>query len=552
MRARSSQQQASPSLLALATASAEPAPDRRAAGSQATTITVWLMDDAQSNWPEAVAAANAAFKAQSPRRRRQGRVPELGRPQDEVRGDARRQQRARRDRVRQHRHAEVHGGRSARAADQVGLPELGHVAVGARQVGHLQRQARSRVPYYAGARGVIYRTDQYKAAGISEDADDARRVRDGRQQADGEVRRSRTRPTRPSTSRAATGTPRCRSSTTSAARSPRRKGGKWVGTLDSPQALAGLNAWRTMALKLSRANKTGDEAHPQQALVFAKGKVGSFIGNGWEWPYSLDPKLGNPANWPARSAPIRCRATSRASTCRRSSAARSSPIPVTSKEKTLAADWIAAFTSTPNDDDDGRQGRRHPEHDLARARINASKPHARPVRRGGQVELVRARHAELGERRERERAPDDAQRDPPQPRQDAGAGEAGERAHHADPERTRKPTPRERDRSTSQPSRSSRPPGRLVVGPGGVRVRPRGWRRTCSCSPGARRDRGRARLPALPARRALLPAVRPLRADRARGHVDRRRQLLARSSTTAQFWRVLGAHGRLHRGQRRR
>ena len=49
-----------------------------------------------------------------------------------------------------------------------------------------------------------------------------------------------------------------------------------------------------MALRLSRANKTGDEAHPQQALVFAKGKVGSFIGNGWEWPYALDPKLGNP------------------------------------------------------------------------------------------------------------------------------------------------------------------------------------------------------------------------------------------------------------------
>ena len=30
---------------------------------------VWLMGDAQSNWPEAVAAANQSFKAAAPRRR---------------------------------------------------------------------------------------------------------------------------------------------------------------------------------------------------------------------------------------------------------------------------------------------------------------------------------------------------------------------------------------------------------------------------------------------------------------------------------------------------
>ena len=73
-----------------------------------------------------------------------------------------------------------------------------------------------------------------------------------------------------------------------------QQGGKWVGTLDSPRALAGLTAWRQMVLKLSKANKTGDENKPQQALVFAKGKVGSIIANGWEWGYALDPKVGNP------------------------------------------------------------------------------------------------------------------------------------------------------------------------------------------------------------------------------------------------------------------
>src|SRR5918996_1404500 len=35
-------------------------------GSQANTLTVWLQVDAQSGWPEVVAAANAQFKAANP------------------------------------------------------------------------------------------------------------------------------------------------------------------------------------------------------------------------------------------------------------------------------------------------------------------------------------------------------------------------------------------------------------------------------------------------------------------------------------------------------
>ena len=45
------------------------------------------------------------------------------------------------------------------------------------------------------------------------------------------------------------------------------RNGKWVGALAEPKALSGLTAWRSAARQLSRANKTGDEAHPQQALV---------------------------------------------------------------------------------------------------------------------------------------------------------------------------------------------------------------------------------------------------------------------------------------------
>ena len=122
------------------------------------------MSDAQSNWPEAVAAANQSFRQQHPGVDVNVRF-RLGRLQDEVRGDAGGGQLARRDRVRQHGHAEVHGGRGARAATS-GLPQLVDLALGLAKAGVYNGRTFA-VPYYAGARGVIYRTDQYKAAGIA-------------------------------------------------------------------------------------------------------------------------------------------------------------------------------------------------------------------------------------------------------------------------------------------------------------------------------------------------------------------------------------------------
>ena len=47
------------------------------------------------------------------------------------------------------------------------------------------------MPYYAGARGVIYRKDLYKAAGITNTPKSLGRVRGRRRQADGEVRRKK-------------------------------------------------------------------------------------------------------------------------------------------------------------------------------------------------------------------------------------------------------------------------------------------------------------------------------------------------------------------------
>jgi N,N'-diacetylchitobiose transport system substrate-binding protein len=127
-----------------------------------------------------------------------------------------------------------------------------------------------------------------------------------------------------------------------------RKGGKWQGSLTSPQAIRGLTVLKSLVRTQSRASKTTDEAHPQQALVFAKGKVASFIGNGWEWPYALDEKLGNPSLAPVIGAypmPSHVKGKVMPGFLGGSDLA----IPVTSKNTALAADWIKAYTSTASE-----------------------------------------------------------------------------------------------------------------------------------------------------------------------------------------------------------
>lgn len=199
------------------------------------------------------------------------------------------------------------------------------------------------VPYYAGARAVIYRSDYYRKAGIK-------------------------------------GTPKTLSGFVSAGQKLMkkygkdrnfsayyhpgknwyvamsfvedfgghvavRKGGKWRGTLDSPRAVRALTTLKSVVKKLSRASKTTDEDEPYPAVPFGQGKVASFIGNGWELPMTFDPKWGDaklksvvraypmPSHVKGRYMPAFLGGSDLA-------------IPVTSKQKGLARDWIKAFTTT--------------------------------------------------------------------------------------------------------------------------------------------------------------------------------------------------------------
>jgi N,N'-diacetylchitobiose transport system substrate-binding protein len=310
--------------------------------SHATKIVVWLMPEAQSGWPAAVAVANRNFKAQHPDVDVDVQYQTWGAHLTKL-------------------DAGLAGG-DAPDVIELGNSEMAkYMAAGAFKrltqsaypnnktwLQGLKTSAMYNgklygVPYYAGARAVIYRTDQYKAAGIKGTPKSlAQWMADGRKLMKKYGK----------------------DSGYSAVYFPGKywyfamsfvydyggqiavqKGGKWKATLNTPRAIAALNQVKKVFTQLSRASKTGDEANPQQSLVFSKGKVGSFIGNGWEWPYALDAKLGNPALASSINAypmPSHTKGKFMPTFLGGSDLA----IPVTTKNQSLAADWIKAFTGT--------------------------------------------------------------------------------------------------------------------------------------------------------------------------------------------------------------
>jgi N,N'-diacetylchitobiose transport system substrate-binding protein len=320
---------------------------------QADKIVVWLQSDAQNGWPEAVALANRNFKAQHPGVEVDVQYQSWGNHLQKF-------------------DAGLAGGDAPDVIELGNTEMTKYMAAGAFKTltqsafpnnktwlqglkGSCQYNGKLYgVPYYAGARAVIYRKDQYKGAGIkSTPRSLAQFIANGKKlmkkygKKDGGY---------------------------SAVYFPGkywyaamsfvydyggkiavRTGGKWKGTLNSPQALAALNKVQLIARTLTKASKTTDEANPQQALVFAKGKVGSFIGNGWEWPYALDEKVGNPALAPVVGAypmPSHVAGKFMPTFLGGSDLA----VPVTTKNQSLAVDWIKAFTSTAGESEIAKAG----------------------------------------------------------------------------------------------------------------------------------------------------------------------------------------------------
>jgi N,N'-diacetylchitobiose transport system substrate-binding protein len=245
-------------------------------GKAADTLTVWLQVDAQSGWPDVVAAANAQFKAQNPGWDVDVQYKTWG------------------------THLQLFdaalAGRNAPDVIEMGNTEMTkYTAAGAFQdlsglsfpnqsswLGGLAASGRFGgklygVPYYAGSRVVTYRTDLFKAAGVKV----------------------------PNSLAAFTvGARKLAAKNDAKGFSPvyiagtdwyvamsfvydyggkiavTRKG-KWVGALNRPQALAGLAAYKKFFNAASKASKTTDETRPQPYDVYAQGQAAAIVGPAW-------------------------------------------------------------------------------------------------------------------------------------------------------------------------------------------------------------------------------------------------------------------------------
>jgi N,N'-diacetylchitobiose transport system substrate-binding protein len=310
--------------------------------SKATTITVWLQDDAKNGWADAVSAATKAFQAKHPGTNVDVQYQQW--PTHLTKLDA------------------ALAGNNAPDVVELGNSETAkYMAAGAFATVKAKSFPNSSkwlsglkdsctfdgklmcVPYYAGVRAVIYRKDFYRQAGIKSTPRSLNGfVADGKKL----MKKFGKDPNFSAFYYAGKNWYATIGFVYDyGGQIAVKKNGKWKGTLNSPRAILGLTKAKSIVRSLSRAPLTVDESHPYPSIPFAKGKVASFLGNGWEWPYTLDPKIGDPSlasvmgaypmpsHTPGRSMPTFIGGSDLA-------------IPVTSHNKSLATDWIAAYTAS--------------------------------------------------------------------------------------------------------------------------------------------------------------------------------------------------------------
>jgi N,N'-diacetylchitobiose transport system substrate-binding protein len=117
--------------------------------------------------------------------------------------------------------------------------------------------------------------------------------------------------------------------------------GQWVGALDSPQAIAGLTAYKNFFLATDKAGKTNDSTNPNPYDVYAQGKAAVIVGPSW---YTCC--VGKYKNVTGQFVlPGHKAGTPLPGFLGGSDLA----VPAQSPNKALAADWIKDFTSTQSE-----------------------------------------------------------------------------------------------------------------------------------------------------------------------------------------------------------
>jgi N,N'-diacetylchitobiose transport system substrate-binding protein len=302
----------------------------------AANITVWLQVDAQSGWPDVVAAANAAFAKQHPgvdvKVQYQTWGTHLGKFD-----------------------ATLAGGNTPDVIEMGNTEMTKYMAAGAFQdltsskatfdnsstwLEGLAASGRYNgkvygVPYYAGSRVVTYRSDLFKQAGIKSAPKSL-----------GEFTGDAQKLEKKSGAKGFSAVYIAGTDWYSAlgfvydfgGKIATQVSGKWKGTLDSKQSIAGLTAYKKFFLAASRASKTTDEARPTPYSVYADGLAAAMIGPGWFSCCVGDKFKGSTAQFVMPSH--------EAGKVMPSFLGGSDLAVPLGGNKTLGADWIAAFTTT--------------------------------------------------------------------------------------------------------------------------------------------------------------------------------------------------------------
>jgi N,N'-diacetylchitobiose transport system substrate-binding protein len=306
--------------------------------SQATKLTVWLQVDAQTGWPDVVAAANQQFQNDHP-----GVTVSV-------------QYQNWNDHL-QKFDATLAGGNSPDVIEMGNTEMTKYMAAGAfapvnksqfdnaaTWLSGLAKSGTYRgktygVPYYAGSRVATYRVDLFKRAGISKlpastsqlIADAKKLMRQG----------GKKRGFSPVYFGGEDWYVAMSFVYDYGGTIARTHAGKWVGALDSPAAIRGLTAYKHFFLSTSRASKTNDSTNPNPYDVYAQGNAAVIVGPSW-FSCCVGKFKATTAQF---VLPGHVRGKSLPGFLGGSDLA----IPVTSSDKTLAADWIKDFTDTQSE-----------------------------------------------------------------------------------------------------------------------------------------------------------------------------------------------------------
>ena len=308
---------------------------------QANKLTVWLQVDAQSGWPDVVAAANAQFQKDHP-------------------GDTVDVQYQTWGTHLQKFDATLAGGNSPDVIEMGNTEMTKYMAAGAfadissfkasfdNASNWLKGLAASGiygghlfgVPYYAGSRVVTYRTDVYNKAGIKTLPNSLAQFT-----ADAHKLAAANKSVKGFSPVYIAGTDWYFAMSfvyDFGGSIAKTHGGKWVGNLDSPQSIAGLTAFKNFFTASSQASKTSDENNPAPYTVYSQGGAGSIIGPGW-----FSCCVG--AKFKTTTAQFVMPSHTKGQPMPGFLGGSDLAVPVTSGNKALAADWLKDFISTSSE-----------------------------------------------------------------------------------------------------------------------------------------------------------------------------------------------------------